>query len=77
MIYKVKFITLNIFVFCQDYQLFISKTITVPVIVGTLCMIKKGTDKHINKISGCLSLYVLQTIALCGTAHLHRKVLSM
>ena len=24
------------------------KTIAVPVIVGTLGMIKKGTDKHIN-----------------------------
>ena len=30
---------------------------TVPVIVGALGMIRKGTDKHINKRSGNPSLY--------------------
>ena len=33
------------------------KTTTVPVIMGALGMIKKRTDKHINKITGCSSLY--------------------
>ena len=33
------------------------KTTVVSVIVGTLGMIKKETDKRINKISGNLKLY--------------------
>ena len=32
------------------------KTTTVPVIVGALGMIKKGTDKHINKTVGSPNL---------------------
>ena len=30
---------------------------TVPIIVEVLGRIKKGTDKHMNKILGSLSLY--------------------
>ena len=40
------------------------KTTTVPLIVGALCMIKKGTDKQMNKIPGCPSLYEIQKITL-------------
>ena len=29
----------------------------MPVIMGALGMIKKGTNKHINKILGCPSQY--------------------
>ena len=36
------------------------KTIIVPVIVGTLGMIKKGKDKHINKITDCSRQYEIQ-----------------
>ena len=36
------------------------KTTTEPVIKGALGMIKKGTDEHINKISGNLSLDEIQ-----------------
>ena len=36
------------------------KTTRVPVIVGALGMIKEETDKHINRISGSLSLYEKQ-----------------
>ena len=36
------------------------KTNTVSVIMGALGMIKKGTNKHVNKISGCLSQYEIQ-----------------
>ena len=43
------------------------KTTTVPVIVGALGMIKKGTDKHINKIPVSFSLNGNFKIALCGT----------
>ena len=50
-------------------------TTTLPVIVGALGMIKKRTSKHINKIFGCPSLYEIQKLALCGTAHLLSRVL--
>ena len=46
------------------------KTTTLPVIVEDLGMIKKGTDKHINKIPDRSSLYKMQIIAICGTAYL-------
>ena len=38
------------------------KTTTVPVIVGALGMIKKGSDKHINKIPGSPSQYEIQKL---------------
>ena len=52
------------------------KTTTVLVIVGALGMIKKGIDKHINKISGSPSLYEIQKTAPFATSHLLR-ILSM
>ena len=36
------------------------KTPAVPEIVGALGMIKKGTDKHVNKIPDSLILYEIQ-----------------
>ena len=45
--------------------------------MGALGMVKKGTDKHINKIPGNPQLYETQKIALCGTANFFRTVLSM
>ena len=48
------------------------KTTTVPVIVRTLDMIKKGIDKYIDKIPGSYSLHEIQKIALCGTVHFHK-----
>ena len=35
-------------------------TLKLPIIVGALGMIKKGTDKHINKILGSPSLYEIE-----------------
>ena len=46
------------------------------IIVGALGMIKKGTDKHINKIPGNSSQYEKQ-IAFCRIAHLLKRVISM
>ena len=51
------------------------KTNTRPVIVGALGMIKKETDKHINKILESPSLCEIQKIALCKNAYLHRRIL--
>ena len=53
------------------------KTTTMPVIVRVLCMIKKGTEKPINIWYLAVAAYkkYLKN-ALCGTAHLFRRVLS-
>eukprot|EP00795_Rhopilema_esculentum_P008488 gene8488-14486_t len=52
------------------------KATTVPVIVGALGMIKKGTENHISKIPGEPSLKEIQKIVLTGTAHVLRRALS-
>ena len=46
------------------------KTVTIPVVIGALGMIKKGTEKSLN-------LAEMQKIALTGTAHILRKTFSM
>ena len=50
------------------------KSITVLIVVKTLGMIKKGTDKHINKIPGSHSLDVIQKVSLCGILLILRRV---
>ena len=45
------------------------KAVTIPVVIGALGMIKKGTEKHPN-------LAEIQKVALMGTAHILRKTLS-
>ena len=52
-------------------------TKTIPVIVGTLSMIKKGTQKNVNKIPGNLSLAETQIIVLNSTAHILKRTLSL
>ena len=53
------------------------KTVTIPVVIRALGMIKKGTDKHLQKIPGSPNLDEMQKKALTGTAHILRKTLSM
>ena len=53
------------------------KTITVPVVIGALGVVKKGIEKHIDKIPGKIKITQLQKIALVGSSHILRKVLSM
>ena len=53
------------------------KTMTIPVIIGALGLIKKGTQKHIDKIPGNIPLCELQKIVLNSTAHILRRVLSI
>ena len=50
---------------------------TIPVVIGALDMIKKGTEKHLEKIPASPNLGEMQKIALTGTAHILRKTLSM
>ena len=49
------------------------KTITVPVVIGALGVVKKGIEKHIDKILGKVNITELQKIALLGSSHILRK----
>ena len=53
------------------------KTVTILVVIEALGMIKKGTEKHLEKKPGSPNLSEMQKIALTGTAHILRKTLSM
>ena len=53
------------------------KTTMVPVIIGALGMVKKGTEKHLQKIPGGHKLKEVQKIVLTSTAHILRKALSI
>ena len=48
------------------------KSKTIPVIVGALGMIKKGTQKYVNEIPGNLSLAEIKRV-LNSTAHILRR----
>ena len=52
-------------------------TETIPVVIGTLGVIKKGLEKYVDKIPGTVSIDELQKITLLGTARILRKVLSI
>ena len=52
------------------------KTKTIPVIVGAIDMIKKGTQKYVNEIPGNLSLSGIQKIVLNSSSHISRRTLS-
>ena len=53
------------------------KTKTIPVIVGALGMIKKGTQKYVNESPGNLSLTEIPKIVLNSTTHILRRTLSL
>ena len=53
------------------------KTITLPVVIGALGVVKKGIEKHIGKIPGKINITELQKIALLESSHIFRKVLSI
>ena len=53
------------------------KTVTISFVIGALGMIKKGTEKHLEKIPRRPSLVEMGKIALTGTAHILRKTLPM
>ena len=50
---------------------------TIPFVIGALDMIKKGTEKYLEKIPGSSNLAEMQKIAPTGTAHILRKTLSI
>ena len=53
------------------------KTKTVPVIVGALGVIKKGTQKNVNEIPVKLPLAEVQKIVSNSTAHILSRTLSL
>ena len=53
------------------------KTQMIPVVIGCLGTIKKGLETFTSKIPGNVKVVDLQKIALLGTAHILRKVLSI
>ena len=52
------------------------KAQTVPIVIGVLEVIKKGTRDYINRIPGQLSLREIQKVVLCSTAQTQRRALS-
>ena len=53
------------------------KTSTVPIVVGTLGLVKKGLKTYINQILEYIRIQELQKIALLGSAHILRRTLSI
>jgi len=53
------------------------KTTTVPVIIGTFGLVKKGTEDYIGKIPGNIRITELQKTVLLGTAHILGRILSI
>ena len=53
------------------------KTTTIPIVVGALGLIKKGTIDCRKKISGEPSLSEIQKIVLNSAAHILRRALSI
>ena len=53
------------------------KAKTIPVVIGELGMIKKGTQNFIDQIPDKPSQQEMQKIVLTSTAPILRKVLSM
>ena len=53
------------------------KTKTIPVVVGSLGLIKKGTNTFIEKIPGSPPLQEVQKIVLNSKAHVLRRALSL
>ena len=53
------------------------RTKTIPVVIGAIDMIKKGTQNLIDQTPGQPSLQEMQKILLISAAYILRKVVSM
>ena len=53
------------------------KTTTAPIVVGALGLIKRGLEKYIRQFPGHIRIEELQKIALLGSAHILRRMLSI
>ena len=66
----------------EDLEIEIKKTLklkstTVPVVIGALRLVKKGTGNYISKIPSNIRITELQKIVLLGTAQILRRSLSI
>ena len=52
------------------------RTVVIPIVAGTLGVIKKRTKKQLHEIPGNNNLREIKKTAPLGTAHNLRKVLS-
>ena len=67
---------------CKDLETEITKmwqmkTEIIPVVIGALGMVKKGSEKFISEIPGNVNPKEIQKTTLLGTVHILRKVLSI
>ena len=46
------------------------KTLIIPIVIGALGLVKKGTAMHLEKILSKQNLSEIQKIALTSTAHI-------
>ena len=53
------------------------KTKTIPIVIGALGVIKKGSKKYLDDIPANIQLQDLQKTTLLDTARMLRKILSM
>ena len=53
------------------------KTTIIQIVVGALRLVKKGTEKNLEKIPAKQNLAEIQKIVLASTAHILRKALSI
>lgn len=53
------------------------RTVVIPIVVGALGVVKKGTDTQIIEIPGNSNIQETQKTAIVGTAHILRRVLAI
>ena len=58
-------------------RLWNKKVEVIPVIIGATGIVDKNIKKYVGRIPGCHNIYSLQRLAILGTAHILRKVLSI
>jgi hypothetical protein len=54
-----------------------TKTTTIPVVIGTLGLVRKGMEKCSEKIPGNINIHEVQKIALLRTGNILQRVLSI
>ena len=60
---------------CQ--RIWNKKVEVIQVIIGATGILDKNIKKYVGRIPGCHNIYSLQRLAILGTAHILRKVLSI
>ena len=54
-----------------------TKTIVIPLVIGSLGIIRKGMKRYVEQLPGKIMIEELQKIVLLGTAHILRRTLSI